>query len=281
MTIKEVEEKTGIVRSSVRFYEKEKLIHPVRNNRNGYREYTEEDVKNIKKIAYLRTLGISLENIHRIIDHEVSLQVVLERQADALESQIADLEKYHYICKKMLTEKEMTYDDLEVEAYVTELEDYWKSNSKVLRLDSVGFLYLWGGLLAWGGITAVCFLLALLAYPNLPSQVPIQWNNGEISRQIGKAFIFVYPAACIIIRFFLRQFIWRWLTLRLFCFSDTICDYVTNCLCFVILSVEAFTIFYVNGMMQNVTTILTADAVVLVGVLLIGWYKLTVGHARD
>lgn len=35
MTIKEVEEKTGIVRSSVRFYEKEKLIHPVRNNRNG------------------------------------------------------------------------------------------------------------------------------------------------------------------------------------------------------------------------------------------------------
>ena len=108
MTIKEVEEKTGIVRSSVRFYEKEKLIHPVRNNRNGYREYTEEDVQNIKKIAYLRTLGISLENIHRIIDHEVSLQVVLERQADALESQIADLEKYHYICKKMLTEKEMT-----------------------------------------------------------------------------------------------------------------------------------------------------------------------------
>ena len=110
--------------------------------------------------------------------------------------------------------------------------------------------------------------------------MPIQWNNGEISRQIGKAFIFVYPAACIIIRFFLRQFIWRWLTLRLFCFSDTICDYVTNCLCFVILSVEAFTIFYVNGMMQNVTTILTADAVVLVGVLLIGWYKLTVGQAR-
>ena len=133
MTIKEVEEKTGIVRSSVRFYEKEKLIHPVRNNRNGYREYTEEDVQNIKKIAYLRTLGISLENIHRIIDHEVSLQVVLERQADALESQIADLEKYHYICKKMLTEKEMTYEDLEVEAYVTELEEYWKNNSKVSR----------------------------------------------------------------------------------------------------------------------------------------------------
>ena len=61
MTIKDVEERTGLSRSNIRFYEKEKLIEPSRNESNGYRDYSENDVENIKKIAYLRTLGISME----------------------------------------------------------------------------------------------------------------------------------------------------------------------------------------------------------------------------
>ena len=44
MTIKEVEQKTGLSRSNIRFYEKEKLLNPVRNERNGYREYSFEDI---------------------------------------------------------------------------------------------------------------------------------------------------------------------------------------------------------------------------------------------
>ena len=57
MTIKEVEEITNLPRSNIRFYEKEKLITPVRNPNNGYREYSEKDVNTIKKIAYLRTVN--------------------------------------------------------------------------------------------------------------------------------------------------------------------------------------------------------------------------------
>lgn len=79
MTIKEVEEKTGLTRSNVRFYEKEKLIQPNRDDRNGYRNYTERDVENIKKVAYLRTPGISLESIRLLINHEVELRFVIEK----------------------------------------------------------------------------------------------------------------------------------------------------------------------------------------------------------
>ena len=39
MTIKDVEERTGLSRSNIRFYEKEKLIEPSRNESNGYRDY--------------------------------------------------------------------------------------------------------------------------------------------------------------------------------------------------------------------------------------------------
>lgn len=80
MTIKDVEERTGLSRSNIRFYEKEKLIEPSRNESNGYRDYSENDVENIKKIAYLRTLGISVEDIRNIISEKVTLQEMLEKQ---------------------------------------------------------------------------------------------------------------------------------------------------------------------------------------------------------
>ena len=86
MTIKDVEERTGLSRSNIRFYEKEKLIEPSRNESNGYRDYSENDVENIKKIAYLRTLGISVEDIRNIISEKVTLQEMLEKQKEVLKN---------------------------------------------------------------------------------------------------------------------------------------------------------------------------------------------------
>lgn len=80
MTIKDVEERTGLSRSNIRFYEKEQLIKPNRNDGNGYRDYSEENIKDIEKIAYLRTLGISIEDIRNIIHHKVSLYEIIKDQ---------------------------------------------------------------------------------------------------------------------------------------------------------------------------------------------------------
>lgn len=46
---------------------KEKLIAPARNESNGYRDYSDRDIEEIKKIAYLRTLGISIEDIRNVM----------------------------------------------------------------------------------------------------------------------------------------------------------------------------------------------------------------------
>jgi len=108
MTIKEVEERTSLSRSNVRFYEKEKLIEPSRNESSGYRDYSENDVENIKKIAYLRTLGISIEDIRSIISEKTTLQETLERQNEVLKSQIIDLNKAKLMCEKMLDEESLS-----------------------------------------------------------------------------------------------------------------------------------------------------------------------------
>lgn len=55
MTIKEVEQITGLARSNIRFYEKENLISPARNTNNGYREYSGKDVETIRNCQSWKT----------------------------------------------------------------------------------------------------------------------------------------------------------------------------------------------------------------------------------
>ena len=45
MKINEVEERVGITKRNIRFYEKEGLLTPQRNSDNGYRDYGEEEVE--------------------------------------------------------------------------------------------------------------------------------------------------------------------------------------------------------------------------------------------
>ena len=46
----------GITRRNIRFYENEGLLTPARNKQNGYREYGEAEVEELKKIKLLRML---------------------------------------------------------------------------------------------------------------------------------------------------------------------------------------------------------------------------------
>ena len=85
MTIQEVEERTGLTRSNIRYYEKEGLFSPKRDKENGYRNYSEGDVETIRRIAFLRTLGISVEEIRKIIAGKLSLCQTVERQSRKLQ----------------------------------------------------------------------------------------------------------------------------------------------------------------------------------------------------
>ena len=274
MTIKEMEQRTGLTRSNIRFYEKEKLISPVRNTGNGYREYSEEDVKNIKKIAYLRTLGISVEDIRKISKKEVDLYQVLQKQRENLEQQLSDLKNAKIMCERMLeADEKITYEDLDIEQYVTNLNDYWKVSASVFQMDSIYFFHLIGGNIVWGILTMVCFLVAVLSIWHLPDEIPIQWSHGVASSFADSKFIFAFPVACVIIRFFLRPFIWRWLKMNIMG-NDSLTDYIVNFLCFIALSVEIFIILYVKGIVRYVTTLLFADAFVFIGLLVVVLYKM-------
>lgn len=272
MTIKEVEETTGLNRSNIRFYEKENLIAPMRNSGNGYREYSERDVAAIRNIAFLRTLDISIEDIRRILRHEVSLHQVLTEQYRKLDSDISALESARNICGQMLKDRNLQFDSLVIENYTDNVPRYWKRNRQFLKFDTVSFLSLWGSLTVWVGLTLLCLLVAVVSYFYLPEQIPIQWSGEKASSYAAKGFIFLYPAACMIIRFLLKPFLQRWLDAHGF-HGEFLADYLTNYLCFLALSVEVFTILFAAGVLKHVTIVLFADTVVLIGVMLVGWNK--------
>ena len=58
MKIKEVEERVGLTRSNIRFYEKEGLLLIDRDQENNYRDYTEADVERINKNKTLRIASL-------------------------------------------------------------------------------------------------------------------------------------------------------------------------------------------------------------------------------
>lgn len=276
MTIKEVEVQTGLSRSNIRFYEKEKLIEPSRNENNGYREYSENDVENIKKIAYLRTLGISIEDIRNIKSGKVTLQETLKRQSEVLKGQITDLNKAKFMCERMLNEESISYENLHIEQYAAELQDYWKDNQDVFKLDAVSFLYIWGSMLAWTTITVLCLLIGILSYSKLPTEIPVQWSNGVATSLVNKNWIFICPVICIIIRYLLKFFIYVKLQMNSY-YGEIITEYLTNYMCFIVLSIEIFSILFTFGVVKNIVILLFVNTAVFIGLLAVGLTKMDLG----
>lgn len=274
MTIKEVEERTGLTRSNIRFYEKEKLIEPSRNDKNGYRDYSEKDVESIKKIAYLRTLEISIEDIRNIIFDKVPLAEIIEKQTTTIKTQIEGLNKAKTMCERILASGNISFDELQVEKYVADLDTYWSDNKPIFKLDSVSFLYIWGSLITWAIITSLCLIIGILSYTKLPSEIPVQWANGIATSVVDKKIIFVYPLVCICIRILLRPVIYVRFLMN-YVYGELITEYLSNYLCFIALSVEVFSIMFVHGLIKSVVAVLLVDTVALIGILIVGITKIS------
>ena len=72
----EVQNKTGLTRKAIEYYEGKEIIDPVRLE-NGYRDYSEKDVEILEKVALFTKLGLSLKEIRKIISGEGNLSSVL------------------------------------------------------------------------------------------------------------------------------------------------------------------------------------------------------------
>lgn len=101
MTIKEIEEKSGISKANIRFYEREGLLAPRRSN-NNYREYTEEDVKTLSKVKFLRLIGLSISEIKMVIDNCKPMSMILTDRQKNIQGELENLLLAQTICAELL-----------------------------------------------------------------------------------------------------------------------------------------------------------------------------------
>ena len=101
MKINQVEQLVGITKGNIRFYEKEGLLTPGRNNDNGYRDYSDADVAWLKKIKLLRMLDVPIEEILRLKSGELTLEDAMGRHMIQLERKQSNLAAAQGVCAQI------------------------------------------------------------------------------------------------------------------------------------------------------------------------------------
>lgn len=116
MLINDVESMVGLSKKSIRYYEEHNLIHPKRNNDNGYRIYDEEDLKRLKTIKFLRELGVSIKELKELQDGEYSLRSCMEDRIRKIQHEEENYKKVKSLCENIV-EENVTLETIDIDHY--------------------------------------------------------------------------------------------------------------------------------------------------------------------
>lgn len=67
MLLNEIAKEVGMTKRAIKYYEEKGLLS-IKKDDNGYRNYTQEDVETLKKISIYRKLGISIDDIKKLLE---------------------------------------------------------------------------------------------------------------------------------------------------------------------------------------------------------------------
>ncbi|MDO4536206.1 MAG: MerR family transcriptional regulator [Clostridium perfringens] len=93
MTIAEVSRKYQLSADTLRYYERVGLIPTVNRNKNGIRNYTEEDCKNVEFVKCMRGAGLPIEILIEYVTLLGQGDVTIEARKDILIEQRKELVK--------------------------------------------------------------------------------------------------------------------------------------------------------------------------------------------
>lgn len=119
MRIKEIEKLSGMERANIRFYEREGLLTAKRMD-NGYRDYSEDDLKILLRIKLLRSLHISLDEIKALKDGSKDLADTLAGQIDKLDQEKLDAGYAQNVCRS-IQQDSVAFGDLNAGKYLEDI----------------------------------------------------------------------------------------------------------------------------------------------------------------
>jgi len=114
--INEVEHIVGLSKKSIRYYESNGLLTPKRNSNNDYRLYDENDIEKLKKIKFLRELGVTINEIKAVDSKELDLSECLKDRVNKILREEENYKKIKSMCNEIIDSKN-DFDTIEIEGY--------------------------------------------------------------------------------------------------------------------------------------------------------------------
>lgn len=121
MTIKEVSEKYNLSTDTLRYYEKEGLVGPVKKTQSGIRDYSEKDLQRISFVKCMRGASVSIEVLKKYI-------ALYDKGDKTKEERKRLLEEQREILKEKIEVMQQAYDKLNYK-----IEYFYGKNSSKYR----------------------------------------------------------------------------------------------------------------------------------------------------
>ena len=95
-TTGEIAKLCGVTVRTVQYYDKRGILVPSELSEGGRRLYSEDDVKRMKVICFLRDLGLSIDSIRQLLAEEDPgsvIRLLLDQQETELKEEITEREE--------------------------------------------------------------------------------------------------------------------------------------------------------------------------------------------
>ena len=176
MKINQVEQIVGITKKNIRFYEEQGLLSPGRNRENGYRDYSDDDIKTLEQIKFLRKLGLPIEEIRLMQSGKSTVADCMKRHLVTLEREKHNLQQSAKFCE-VLKGEDGLLRDLDAGALLAEMQEMEKKGASfrdimkgdVKKIRYAGAL---GASAAMLVLMAGAFVLMLWGFETNPEEAP-------------------------------------------------------------------------------------------------------------
>lgn len=100
----EIQNKTGLTRKAIEYYEEKGFIKPLRNENNGYKNYSDDDLNILNQISLYRKLGLNINEIKQIINSNNKMLPSIIRKRQLL---LKTNEKRQLLLEKLVQGKDL------------------------------------------------------------------------------------------------------------------------------------------------------------------------------
>ncbi len=219
----------GVSVRTVQYYDTRNILIPSELSEGGRRLYSEEDLKRMKIICFLRDAGISINSIGELLSEENPkrvISVVIEQQEKLLEEELKErqikLGKLEQLKKELKGVKDFSVESIGDIAYTLENKKNMQKLHTILLVSGIPIGILQWSTIIYGIATGIWWPVFIYLLVLVPYGI---W----ISNYYFKRVVYICPACHAVFKTSLKEALWANHTPTLRKLTCTCCGYKGFC----------------------------------------------------